>query len=66
MKTYIKYEITQREFSSNVITGVYIYVDEKGKQHEKKDLLVHCFLNKKDADLVIETIFNSVYKTKTL
>jgi tRNA A22 N-methylase len=56
MRDYIRYEIENRKYSSNVISGVYIYVDEKGKSHEKKDLIIGGFLEKKKSDKFIEKI----------
>ena len=58
MKQYIRYELQIRKFSSNCIKGIYISVDEKGKEHEKYDLVVGSFLNKQYGDEVVEILLN--------
>lgn len=66
MKNYVRYEIdsVNRKYSSNVITGVLEYFNEKGEKKEKKEPLITCFLPKKDADILINEIFDLIYKTK--
>jgi hypothetical protein len=49
-KKYIRYELQLRKYSPNAIKGIYIHIDEKGKSHEKFDLVACAFLNKERGD----------------
>lgn len=55
---YIRYELDIRKYSSNAIKGIYIYIDEKGKSHEKSDLILAPFLNKQKGDKYTELLLN--------
>lgn len=57
-KKYIRYELQLRKWSSNAIKGIYIHVDEKGKQHEKYDLIGAPFLNKERGDKYADLLLN--------
>lgn len=53
---YIRYELQERKYSANCIKGIYIHVDEKGKQHEKFDLVIISCLNKVQGDIYADTV----------
>lgn len=56
MSKYIRYEIEERRFSSNIIVGVYLYKDENGKTKEKKDVIFCCCLPKAQGDYFIDDL----------
>jgi hypothetical protein len=57
---YIRYEIEKREYSSNIIVGISIHINN-GKEYEKKHPLFCSFLRKSDGDKQIKIIFDNYY-----
>ena len=60
MQNYIRYELEKRQYSSNVVVGVYEYTDENGKKKEKRDIIVCPVLKKEDGDKHAEFILNQL------
>lgn len=53
---FIRYELDIRKWSSNCIKGIYIHIDDKGKPHEKSELILGPFLNKDRGDKYAELL----------
>jgi hypothetical protein len=69
MQDYIRYELEKRKYSSNVVVGVYEYIDENGKKKEKRDIIVCPVLKKEDGDIYAEFILkqlNELYDKVTV
>lgn len=50
MQEYIRYELEYRKYSSNVVIGIYEYLDDNGKTKEKRDIIICPTLRKEDGD----------------
>lgn len=55
---YIRYEKDPRKWAPNAIRGIYIYVDENGKEKEKYDLIGCAFLGKERGDKYTDLFVN--------
>ncbi len=62
MKEYIRYEIAVRPYSANVIKGIYLYTNENKKQVEKSEIILMSGLPKKEGDILINKVFETLYK----
>jgi len=56
---YIRYEIEKRKYSSNIIIGITLHINENDKEYEKKHPLFCSFLHKSDGDKDIQNIFDN-------
>lgn len=50
MQNYNRYEVEQRNYSSNVVLGFYQYVNDKNETKEKSDIIIVPTLRKEDGD----------------
>lgn len=53
MRTYVRYELDKRMYSSNALAGIRLVPDpnKPGKMNEKKDILFVCCLPKVEGDI---------------
>lgn len=59
---YIRFQIIERKYSSNIIKGFYMTKNKEGKDIEKDDIVLMTGLNKSEGDIIINNTFNLLYK----
>lgn len=71
MKNYIRYQIQERKYSSNVIIGIWIHTKQDGKEEEKSEIILMPALFKNDGDVLAKDVcewlnqqFELFYKDK--
>jgi len=63
MQEYVRYELEYRKYSSNVVLGVYEFIDENGKKKEKRDVVICPILKKEDGDIHASFILEHMSKS---
>lgn len=61
-RTYIRYEIEKRKWSSNAIVGIYLHTTETGEVKEKSQYILTCGLPKSVGDKYVNKIIAELSK----